>query len=248
VKSTIKRIRIVTYNVHKCRGLDRKVRPERIVKILRAVDADIIALQEVLSTPGGKPTEDQAGYIANELGLKACMGENRRLNDGAYGNLILSRFPLYSARNYDISANGRENRGCLRVDVEATESALLHIFNVHLGTAYLERRKQGRMLMTADILNNRGLGGARIILGDFNEWTRGLATRLLRTSFESVDIHRYLGRSRTYPGILPMLHLDHIFFDPALTLENLYLYRNSGALIASDHLPLIADFLMPMSC
>jgi endonuclease/exonuclease/phosphatase family metal-dependent hydrolase len=169
------------------------------------------------------------------------------LNDGAYGNLLLSRFPLYAACNYDISANGRERRGCLRVDLEANESSLLHIFNVHLGTAYLERRKQGRLLMTSNILNNRDLGGARIVLGDFNEWTRGLATRLLSASFESVDMRRYLRRSRTYPGILPMLHLDHIFFDPALRLENLYLYRNSGALIASDHLPLIADFLMPMA-
>jgi endonuclease/exonuclease/phosphatase family metal-dependent hydrolase len=248
VKAGIDRIRVVTYNVHKCRGLDRKVRPERIVKVLREIDADIIALQEVVSAEGGKPEEDQARYIARALGLRSCLGENRRLKGGAYGNLLLSRFLLRAAMNYDISRNGRERRGCLRVDLEVAGALLLHVFNVHLGTAFLERREQGRKLLTAEILNNGGLQGARIVLGDFNEWTRGLATRLLSAQFESVDIRGRLRRSRTYPGILPLLHLDHIYFDPVLKVESLALHRSRAALIASDHLPLVADFRMPTVC
>jgi endonuclease/exonuclease/phosphatase family metal-dependent hydrolase len=233
---------LATYNIHKCRGLDCRVRPDRIVEVLREVDADIIALQEVVSIKRGDPEQDQAGYIARALGLKWCMGKNRRHNGGAYGNLVLSRYPLGVARNYNISAGGRERRGCLRVDLEVAGITLLHVFNVHLGTAYLERRKQVRMLMTSDVLNNRGLRGARIVLGDFNEWTRGLTTRLLRAQFESVDIRKWPRRTRTYPGILPLLHLDHIYFDPALTMESLSLHRSQTALVASDHLPLVADF------
>jgi endonuclease/exonuclease/phosphatase family metal-dependent hydrolase len=238
------RIRLATYNIHKCRGLDCRVRPDRIVEVLREIDADIIALQEVVSIEGGGPEQDQAGYIARALGLEWCLGKTRRYNGGAYGNLVLSRYPLGAARNYNISARGRERRGCLRVDLEVAGATLLHVFNVHLGTAYLERRKQARILMTSDVLNNRGLRGARIVLGDFNEWTRGLATRLLRARFESVDLREWPRRARSYPGILPLLHLDRIYFDPGLTMESFSLHRSRTALIASDHLPLVADFRM----
>lgn len=236
------RVRIATYNVHKCRGLDLRVRPQRIVEVLREVDADVIALQEVFGGAGGDPRLDQAGYIAQQLGFHAYLGENRQWNGDAYGNLILSRYPLRAACNYDISRYGRERRGCARVDVEVAEGMVLHVFNVHLGTAYLERRAQGRMLLTPEILNNGGLRGARVVLGDFNEWTRGLATRLLRRHFLSAEIKKYAGRSRTYPGVLPFLHLDQIYFDPLLMLQSLYLHRTRMALIASDHLPLVGDF------
>ena len=240
--ATADHIRIVTYNVHKCRGLDRRVRPARILRVLRELEADIIALQEVLSIPGAGPEEDQAGYIAGGLGFASFLGENRKLNGGAYGNLVLSRYPLRAALNHDISIDGREPRGCMRADVEVPGTALLHVFNVHLGTAYLERREQGNKLLTSKILNNRSLTGARIVLGDFNEWTRGLATRVLSQEFNSVDIKKHLGRSRSYPGLLPFLHLDHIYFDPVISLKNVALYRSRAALMASDHLPLVADF------
>jgi endonuclease/exonuclease/phosphatase family metal-dependent hydrolase len=236
------RIRIATYNVHKCRGLDLRVQPQRIVEVLREIDADVVALQEVLGDAGGERQADQAGYIAEQLGFRAYLGENRRLNGGAYGNLVLSRYPLLAACNYDISRNGRERRGCARVDVEVAAGVVLHVFNVHLGTAYRERRAQGKMLVTPAILNNSGLCGARVVLGDFNEWTRGLATRLLHRQFRSIEIKKYARWARTYPGVLPFLHLDHIYFDPILTLQSLVLHRTRKALVASDHLPLIADF------
>jgi endonuclease/exonuclease/phosphatase family metal-dependent hydrolase len=238
-------MRVVTYNVHKCRGLDGRIRPERIVRILREIDADIIALQEIVGGVDGSPQEDQAAFIAGALGFSSCLGENRRLNGRAYGNLVLSRYPLHAVSNYDITRNGREQRGCLRVDLEMGGDFMLHVFNVHLGTGFVERRDQGRKLVTSEILNNRRLHGARIVLGDFNEWTRGLATRLLTAQLESVDIQKYGRRSRTYPAILPLLHLDHVYFDPILKVESVALHRSRAALIASDHLPLVADFRIP---
>jgi endonuclease/exonuclease/phosphatase family metal-dependent hydrolase len=120
--------------------------------------------------------------------------------------------------------------------------ALVHVFNVHLGTAFLERRHQGRMLVGPEILCNPELHGPRLVLGDFNEWTYGLASRLLASHLQSVDIRYHLSRARTYPGALPLLHLDHVYFDPSLELERLMLHRSRTALIASDHLPLVADF------
>jgi endonuclease/exonuclease/phosphatase family metal-dependent hydrolase len=238
----IERIRIVTYNVHKCRGLDQRTSPARIVAVLRELEADIIALQEVLSLSRASREENQARFIAEELGFNYCFGVNRRLKGGVYGNVVLSRLPIRVARNYDISVRGRERRGCLRADVVLGATHLLHVFNVHLGTAFIERRHQARKLISHAILNNKELAGWRLMLGDFNEWTRGLSSRLLSQHLASIDIRTHLRRSRTYPGVLPLLHLDHIYHDPALELEGLILHRSRTALIASDHLPLAADF------
>jgi endonuclease/exonuclease/phosphatase family metal-dependent hydrolase len=218
------------------------VRPERIVAVLREVHADVIALQEVLSVEGSARERDQARFIAQELGMGYRIGENRRLQGGAYGNVILSRLTLLGGHNYDITWRGRERRGCLRADIRARSGAVLHVFNVHLGTAFIERRHQARRLVSGEILNHEELRGARVVLGDFNEWTHGLASRLLASHFQSADIRHHLRRARTYPGVLPLLHLDHIYYDASLELLRLALHRSSTALVASDHLPLVADF------
>lgn len=233
--------RIVTYNVHKCRGLDLRVNPARIVEVLLEVDADIVALQEVLSVEGGRREEDQAQFISDELGLAYRLGENRRLRGGAYGNVVLSRFPFLDAHNYDLSIHGREERGCLRTDI-GLGGRVLHVYNAHLGTAHRERPHQTRKLLNAEILKREDVTGARILLGDFNEWMRGVTSRLLSRHFESADIRLHLRRKRTYPGFFPMMHLDHIYFDSALELEGAVLHRTRTARVASDHLPIVAKF------
>ena len=119
---------------------------------------------------------------------------------------------------------------------------LLHVFNIHMGTAFLERRKQALKLVSPKILHQPTISGPRIVLGDFNEWTRGLTTRLLRQDFVAPDLRDHMDRSRTYPGVLPFLHLDHIYFDPTLRLDRFTLHKTRASLIASDHLPLVADF------
>ncbi len=230
--------RAVTYNIHKCRGMDGRSDPDRIVAVLRAVDADIVALQEVVG-PGG--SLDHAAYIAARLGMHSSLGENRRLRGGAYGNLLLSRVAPRTVANYDITVRGREPRGCLRVDL-AVAGRPLHVFNVHLGTSYRERREQARLLLSAEILARPGLAGGRLLLGDFNEWVRGPATRLLSAELQNADVKLHLGFGRTYPGLLRLLHLDHIYFDPALHLLGMELHRSRLARLASDHLPLVAEF------
>jgi len=237
----VDRIRIATYNVHRCRGLDGRTRPGRIVDVLREVEADIIALQEVVSREEAAKDKHQARYIAEEMGLKFCLGENRKLRGAAYGNVVLSRFPMQAVKNYDLSVEGFERRGCLHIDVDIG-GAVVHVFNVHLGTDYIERRHQGRRLTDMEILRNEQLTGPRIMLGDFNEWAPGLTTHLLGSHLKSVDIRKHLRRKRTYPGLLPFMHLDHIYHDDSLELEKLTLHRTRTALVASDHLPLIADF------
>jgi endonuclease/exonuclease/phosphatase family metal-dependent hydrolase len=236
-----RRLRIATYNIHKCRGMDGRVRPDRIAQVLSEIDADIVALQEVVCLEGKTREHHQARYIVEELGYHAELGENRRHKGGAYGNLVLSRFPVHHAQNYDISTGGRERRGCLRADIHLPHGNLLHIFNVHLGTSFFERREQARKLFEQEIVSNQELAGMRIVLGDFNEWTKGLASRLLGSHFRTADKRTRLGSGRTYPGVLPLLHLDHIYFDRTLKLEGIAVHRSRTALVASDHLPLVAD-------
>ena len=240
----MERLRMVTYNVHKCRGMDRRIRPDRIFEVLSAIDADVIALQEVLSEPGMPPEIDQAGYLARRLGFELAVGENRRLGGAAYGNVLLSRFPLRGSCNFDLSVSGRERRGCARTEVLYAPGRSVQVFNVHLGTGFFERRRQSQALLT-QLGNSNDAQGPRVILGDFNEWTRGLTSRMLAKHLRAVDIRAHLNWRRTYPGLFPVLHLDHIYYDPALELESLKIYRKSPALLASDHLPMVATFRAP---
>lgn len=233
--------RIATYNIHKCKGLDLRVRPRRIVEVLREINADVIALQEVVSIEGGAAEKNQSQFIADELGYHLTTGVNRRHRGGAYGNVLLSRLPIVESRNLDITVSGREPRGCLHANISLNGEQSLDIYNLHLGTAFFERRRQVKRLLDTEILNRRHTA-PRIMLGDFNEWTHGLTSRLLKHHFQSPDIRHHLERRHTYPGFLPLLHLDHIYYDHHLTLENAQVHRSRKALIASDHLPLIADF------
>jgi len=238
-------VRIVTYNIHKCRGIDRRTDPLRIATVLRQLQPDVAALQEITDSPGDAKHE-QAGVIAAQFaGYEWQFGSNRQHLGAAYGNMTLSRFPVRYWHNYDLTWKNRERRGCLRTDVEVANGRVLHIFNVHLGTGFVERRQQGRKLASPDVLADAALTGPCIVVGDFNEWTRGLATKLMSGKFESVDIKAYARFGRTYPGLLPIFHLDHFYFDRRLVLKSYKVHRTRAALLGSDHLPLMAEFEVP---
>jgi endonuclease/exonuclease/phosphatase family metal-dependent hydrolase len=85
------------------------------------------------------------------------------------------------------------------------------------------------------------ISGPRIVLGDFNDWTHGLVTRTLSTEFRFSDLAERLPRTRSYPALLPLLHLDHIYFDHHLHSYRAQIQRDRLSLVASDHLPLVAD-------
>lgn len=166
------RIRVATYNVNKCQGLDRRVRPERIAEVIAELDADVVAIQEILDVRNGETEWDQARRVQEEFNkYQCCYRENRPLRGGRYGNMTLSRFPVRRCENYHVTWRRREKRGCLRTDVEIAKDELLHIFNVHLGTGFVERRHQARRLLSEEVLNRQECCGPRIVVGDFNEWT-----------------------------------------------------------------------------
>jgi endonuclease/exonuclease/phosphatase family metal-dependent hydrolase len=236
-------LRVATYNIHKCRGFDRRTSPKRIIAVLRELDADVLCLQEVVNAPEGPRLYDQAGEVARAMPEYAwCFGANRPLHGGTYGNMTLTRCALRSWRNHDLSRQRRERRGALQTEIEIAKGIVLNLFNVHLGTGYMERRFQAGRLLSADVLEQPNRSGPRLVVGDFNEWTRGLTTKLLRNSFQSFRPQHAWRFPRTYPGMLPVLTLDHCYYEPPLELEETGLWRSQRALIASDHLPLVATF------
>lgn len=237
------RFRVATYNIHKCRGADGRVQPERVARVLEEVNADIISLQEVVSHEGALIAGHQADYLAGRLGLFGAMGETRKHRGGAYGNVTLSRWDFKLVRPIDITIGTREQRIALRTDIRLG-GHILHVFNVHLGTAVHERRQQAMRLVDRDLLRAIDISGPRLVLGDFNEWVRGLVTKTLVAEFHLTDLRAHLPRARSYPALLPVLHLDHIYFDHHLRVEKAFFHRSRRSLVASDHLPLVADFVL----
>ena len=229
-------LRIATYNIHRCRGLDGRTRPERIVGVLKAVDADVVALQEVVGA--GPHGGGQAEELGAALGMGWIMSSARLLRGHQFGNMVLSRYPITQHVEHDLSWKTCEARRLQRVDV-SVDGSTLHVYNVHLGTALLERRHQAARL--ASIVTDRHVNGPKLVLGDFNEWMKGLVTSTLSARLNSVDLRDFLKHRRTYPGVFPLLHLDHIYYAGHLEIVGVELPRTRLSLVASDHLPLVAD-------
>ena len=229
-------LRVVTYNIHRSIGMDRRRRPERVAAVLAQVKADVIALQEVIGAGpnGGSHIEE----IGAALGMGWVMASTRHLRGHQFGNAVLSHFPITHHVEHDLSWKTCESRGMQRADINVSGHTL-HVYNVHLGTAILERRHQAERIAT--IVADRHVMGPKLVLGDFNEWMRGLTTKLLSSKLKSVDLQSYLKRRRTYPGLFPILHLDHIYYAGRLEIIGIELPRTRLSLVASDHLPLVAD-------
>ena len=228
--------RVATYNVHKCKGMDWRVSPARIAEVMGCLKGDIVATQEMLYS--------QAEEVSRRTGVPFVFGAARQHAREPYGNAVFTKFPVISQETWDLSVIRRERRQCMRVSLRAPHGTELHFFALHLGTSFFERRKQARQLIASGVLASEAFQTHRIIAGDFNEWTRGLASRLLSEHLQSADIRMHLKRGTTYPGIAPFLHLDHIYYDHEFQLREMHWYRTRLSLIASDHLPLVATFTM----
>jgi endonuclease/exonuclease/phosphatase family metal-dependent hydrolase len=229
-------LRVATYNIHRGRGMDGRTNLARTAEVIRAIDADLVALQEVIGAgPNAKGHAEELGAM---LGMGWVMAPARHLRGALFGNVVLSRLPIRHHAQYDLSWRTCEPRCCQRVDV-AIGSDTLHLYNVHLGTALLERRHQAGRLSA--ILHDHRVRVPKIMLGDFNEWMRGLATNILSERLKSIDLRAHLRRRRTYPGLFPVLHLDHIYYEGQVEVVRVELPRTRLSLMASDHLPLIAE-------
>jgi endonuclease/exonuclease/phosphatase family metal-dependent hydrolase len=216
--------------------MDGRTLAERTVEVLSSLNADIIALQEVIGA--GPDDSGHAATIGAALGMGWVMATVRHMRAHQFGNVVLSHFPIRQHVQYDLSWRTCEPRCCQRADI-VIDDRTLHLFNVHLGTAFRERKDQADRLAT--IVHDGRTHPPKILLGDFNEWSRGLATATLTQKLQAIDLSVHLRRKRTYPGLLPLLHLDHIYYEGAVDIVGVEVPRTRKSLMASDHLPFLAE-------
>ena len=238
VIAEVSSVRIATYNIHTCVGVDRRYDPGRIATVLREIDADIACLQEVAARRGSGRHHDQWAYLGEVTGRRVITGMGIRERLGRFGNAILTRFPVLTARAIDLSVSGYEPRGAIDADLLIDER-VLRVIATHFGLHAVERRLQANRLMAVlgePLAADRRVTNAVLLMGDLNEWRgRSGAIRLL---------DRRLGPSaaaRTFPSWLPVLALDRIYAEGPAVLRDLYVYRSPLARLASDHLPLVGS-------
>ncbi len=234
-------MKLVSWNIHGGLGRDGRLDLGRIATLLREMSCEVAALQEV-GDPwqrSGHAAADQATQIGRALGWFVAYGPNLVIAGRPYGNAIVSRHPIVQARNYDLSVEGREPRGCLRADLQLPGGQSLHLFNLHLGLSGGERRKQASMLLSADLLRDSALTAPLVVCGDFNMWwpAPGPIARLLRTTL--TDAAQASGTRRpTWPSSFPLLRLDRAYVDSAVRVLACGVVNDPRTRLASDHLPL----------
>jgi endonuclease/exonuclease/phosphatase family metal-dependent hydrolase len=240
------RLRVLTYNIHRAIGVDRRFRPERIVEIVGHYTPDIVLLQEV---DEGAPRSRELD-LARELGRALEMphravGHNVSLRKGRYGNATLSRWPIERERNIDLTVGPLKRRGCQHTTITVEGAGSLEVFNLHLGLSARERARQVGLLLGSQEMRSMNRAAACLVGGDFNDWRS-----LLEPVFVEVFDFRCATRQpgfrtralRTYPSFSPRGPLDRLYYRGPLRLLDCHTGRLRTARLASDHLPVVADF------
>jgi endonuclease/exonuclease/phosphatase family metal-dependent hydrolase len=222
-------ITIASYNMHGGVGRDGQFIPERVTEIIREIDADVIALQEVQN---GATGFDMLGYLQEKTGFEAIAGPTFMRKGADYGNGLLTRFRVISTKRVDLCVARCEPRGAIDVELDCG-GTLMRVLATHLGLRPSERREQIQRLL-------RVLEGDRplptVLMGDMNEWFLwGRPLRWMHKHFEETP------SLPTFPSFYPFLALDRLWVKPRTLLKRLEVHATALARIASDHLPLKAQ-------
>lgn len=243
------RLRVLTYNIHRAIGVDRRFRPERIVHILKNHDADVVLLQEVDDGVPRSRELDLARELAGALGYPyLAVGHNVTLRKGRYGNATLSRHRILRERNIDLTIGLWKRRGCqhtaIALEARGTRRRL-EVFNLHLGLSAGQREQQVALLARSRELRALGSDVACLVGGDFNDWRSRLSPLFTEwLEFRSASDRSLVdGRPLlTYPAFFPSGPLDRIYYRGPLRLLSARRCRLRMSRVASDHLPVVADF------
>ncbi len=241
------KLRIVTYNIHRAIGLDRRFKPERIIEILNKLKADIVLLQEVDEGVPRSRELNLAKEIAEKCGFDHyALGHNVTLKKGYYGNATLSKFPILRERNINLTIGDKKRRGCQHTTLKLTSKKEIDIFNLHLGLSATERQKQAGLLCRSQEYKNLENHHPCIIAGDFNDW-RSLLRALFIEGFNfkcATDTTKLWGESalKTFPSFAPRGGLDRVYYKGQLKLRKVKSYGKNSAMVASDHLPVVVEF------
>ncbi len=236
------KLRVVSYNIHKCiGGVDRRYEPERVAEVLRNLEADVLLLQEVDHNVPRSNRDRQVDLLGELVGMRyRTWFPNVDVRGGGhYGNAILSRYPLIESTNIDVSIRFKKKRsvlhGVIRVrhdDIDRT----VHVYNMHLGLARFERRIQLRKFVESHPFATLHEDTPVVVGGDLNDVYGRLGELLVPAGFRGVD-----RRPLTFPAWGPLRPLDAIFVRGAVDYVKLARCESELARRASDHRPLVAD-------
>jgi endonuclease/exonuclease/phosphatase family metal-dependent hydrolase len=243
------KLRVATYNVRACLGMDRRRSEARIAEVIAELSADIVGLQELDLSRQRSGAVDQAGVIAEHLGWHRYFHPAMRTGDEHYGDAVLSRYPLTLRGACDLPGRApfycRENRVAISVDVE-TPLGVVHLINTHFGLGRNERLLQAQQL-NDEWLRANPAETPLILLGDFNSLPGSRTHRALAQHLRDVrKLVAPVRAFRTFPTSFPSFAVDHIFVNAALHPLSLDVHRSSLARVASDHYPLVADLVRAM--
>jgi endonuclease/exonuclease/phosphatase family metal-dependent hydrolase len=244
------RLRVLSYNIHRAIGVDRRFLPERIASIIGYYNPDIAMLQEVDEGVPRSRELDLARELARALDFQHyAIGHNVRLRKGRYGNATLSRWPIRRERNIDLTIGFMRRRGCqhtrIAVRTPAGGTRRLEVFNLHLGLSARERERQMALLVRSREFAALPYQVPTVIAGDTNDWRS-----LLRPIFvDMLGFRSATGgndaRERaiaTFPSFFPQGALDRVYYRGPLRLVSARRCRLALSRVASDHLPVIVDF------
>jgi endonuclease/exonuclease/phosphatase family metal-dependent hydrolase len=214
-------LKAATYNVHRWSGLNGASAPDaaRAGFVISELDADVIALQEVLRPFEAEDPLERLADVATRV--------HRR---GEIGNAILSRWPITSVFSLDLSFSRMERRSAVAAQFQS-EAGPLSVVATHLALVDRTRR-----LQVDSILGHPQLQGTVVLLGDMNAWRRCKATRALERELAGED---EIAWPRTFPAARPLLALDRVYARGA-TIEQVSAHQSAAARWASDHLPVVA--------
>lgn len=228
---------VATYNVHRWSGIRGRSAPDpaRAGFVISELDADVIALQEVLRPHAGEG-DDPLVALADALGRHVAFAATRVHKRGELGNAILSRWPIAGVSMLDLSFSRIERRVAVSAQFRAG-NGLLDIVATHLALADRTRHRQVRSLLDHPQLRF----GPTLLLGDMNAWRQCRATRALDDELRAHDNQRW---PASFPSASPVLALDRIYARGARVVE-IFAHRSRAARRASDHLPVVARVELP---
>ena len=238
--------RLLTYNVHRCLGVDKRLDVGRIAAVIAEHEPDIVCLQELDVGRARTGHVDQCAELAQTLAMAFHFNPAFAVESEQYGDALLTIHPETLVKKGPLPTvrgiPGLEPRGAIWAAIEIGD-ARLNVVNTHLGLVPREQRLQAEALVGRDWLGGPNADGPTLLCGDFNATSITQPCRTLVRRLD--DAQRRLGLKpslKTFPSSFPAIRIDHVFVSKHIRVTGASVPASPLARLASDHLPLIVDF------